>query len=202
MSEKQREIFDLISKNDTITLKTALSCFTGSIDFTDDNGMTALQHAAYKGNKEIVQLLLDLGADVNSGKHEFNYTALHFAALSGNADVCLQLLFRGANPNALNSVNRTPAQMAAFVANTKVVQTINNFIPREELEYYAKPQGFHKEPLLPPNILDAFHKFVIYPSVHPIRITLNLQQFGIIPENYQAIKKVLEVMCEKVSRFV
>lgn len=197
MSEVQREIFDLIAKNDTNGLKAALSSYSGSIDFTDDNGMTPLQHAAYKGNKEIVQYLLDMGADVNSGKHEFNYTALHFAALSGKADVCLQLLFRGANPSAQNSVNRTPAQMAAFVANTKVVSTINNFIPKGELEHHTTIQGLQTEPLMPANIIDAFHKFVIYPSVHPIRIALNLQQFGIISENYAAIKKVLDLMSEK-----
>lgn len=197
MSEVQREIFDLISKNDTNGLKTILSTYRESIDFTDDNGMTPLQHAAYKGNKDGVQLLLDLGADVNSGKHEFNYTALHFAALSGNSDVCLHLLLHGANPSALNSVNRTAAQMAAFVTNTKVVSTINHFIPKKELEYYTKPQGLQTEPLLPPNILDAFHKLVIYPNIHPIRVALNLQQFGIISENYAAMKKVLDIMSEK-----
>lgn len=159
--------------------------------------MTALQHAAYKGNKDAVQMLLDRGADVNSGKHEFSYTALHFAALSGSSDVCLQLLLSGANVNALNSVGRTASQMAAFVANTKVVSTINNFISKTEIEFYTKPQGLETEPPLPPTALDAFHKFVINPNIHPIRIAINLQQFGIIPENYKAIKSVLDLMVER-----
>jgi ankyrin repeat protein len=30
-----------------------------NVDIYDENGMTPLQHAAYKGNKEIVQMLLD-----------------------------------------------------------------------------------------------------------------------------------------------
>lgn len=160
-------------------------------------GMTPLQHAAYKGNKEAVQMLLDRGADVNSGKHEFSYTALHFAALSGSSEVCLQLLLSGANVNALNSVGRTPSQMAAFVANTKVVSTINNFISKSEIEYYTKPQGLQSEPSLPPVVLDAFHKFVINPNIHPIRIALNLQQYGIISDYYKAIKSVLDLMVER-----
>lgn len=159
--------------------------------------MTALQHASYKGNKEAVQILLDRGADVNHSKHEFNYTALHFAALSGSSEVCLQLLLSGANPSALNSVGRTPSQMAAFVANTKVVSTINNFIPKSEIEYYTKAQGQQTEPSLLPSLLDAFHKFVINPNIHPIRIALNLQQFGIVSENYKSVKNVLELMAER-----
>jgi ankyrin repeat protein len=91
--------------------------------------MTPLQHACYKGNKEALQLLLDRvsssdfplsslhnqlkfqGADVNSGRHQFQYTALHFGALSGNADVCLLLLLAGADQDQVNSVGRTAAQM-------------------------------------------------------------------------------------------
>lgn len=161
------------------------------------SGMTPLQHASYKGNKEAVQLLLDLGADVNSSKHEFCYTALHFAALSGNADVCLQLLLSGANPNALNSVGRTPAQMGAFVANHKAVSTINNFVGRSEVEYYTKLQGQQKEPALPPTLLDSFHKFVIQPNIHPVRVSLNLQQLGIVPEHYDRVRQVLQLMTER-----
>lgn len=159
--------------------------------------MTPLQHAAYKGIKEAVQLLLDLGADVNSGKHEFNYTALHFAALSGNADVCLQLLMAGANPATLNSVGRTAAQMGAFVANHKAVSTINNFISKSDIEYFTTIQGLQTEPSLPPALLDSFHKLIIHPNIHPIRIALNLQQYGIVSENYKTVKHVLDLMTER-----
>jgi hypothetical protein len=159
--------------------------------------MTPLQHSAYKGNKTAVQMLLDRGADVNSGKHEFSYTALHFAALSGNSDVCLQLLIAGANPNTVNSVGRTAAQMGAFVANHKAVSTINNFVSKSDIEFYTRIQGLQTEPSLPQNLLDSFHKFLIHPNIHPVRIALNLQQYGIVSENYKTIKSVLELMTER-----
>ena len=47
------------------------------------NGMTPLQHAAYKGNCDGCELLLAHGADVNSNEHDHGYSALMFAALSG-----------------------------------------------------------------------------------------------------------------------
>ena len=55
-TDLQKRIFEAIAKNDTALLKTLL---TGGVDFTDENGMTPLQHACYKGNKEAVRLLLD-----------------------------------------------------------------------------------------------------------------------------------------------
>jgi ankyrin repeat and MYND domain-containing protein 2 len=134
---------------------------------------------------------------VNSSKHEYCYTALHFAALSGNADVCLQLLIAGANANALNSVGRTASQMAGFVSNHKCVSTINNFVSRSEVEYFTKIQGQQTEPSLPPILLDSFHKFLIQPNIHPVRVCLNLQQFGIVPDHYKTIRKVLELMTER-----
>ncbi|CRK92769.1 CLUMA_CG006293, isoform A [Clunio marinus] len=197
MSDTQNEIFKCISNGNIIELKSKLASHNGSIDFTDENGMTPLQHSAYKGSKEIVQLLLDLGADVNSSKHEFHYTALHFAALSGDHDVCLLLLSAGANPNAINSVGRTPAQMGAFVSNHKAVSTINNFVSIQEIEYYTKIHGQETEPSLPPVLLDSFHKFVIYPNIHPVRICLNLQKFGIPSKHYVTIKKILQKMTER-----
>lgn len=55
--EIKNKIFDCVAKNNVSELKTLLSGFQG--DIFDEHGMTPLQHAAYKGNKEIVQLLLD-----------------------------------------------------------------------------------------------------------------------------------------------
>lgn len=134
---------------------------------------------------------------MNSSRHGANYTALHFGALSGNAEICLRLLEAGADANAQNSVNRTPAQMAAFVGNHAAVACINNFIPKSEIEDYTKPQGQQSEAHLPIILLDSFHKFVIQSNVHPVRIALNLQQFGQLSEHLSAVKKVLELMTER-----
>lgn len=134
---------------------------------------------------------------MNSSKHAANYTALHFAALSGNAEVCARLLLAGANPSALNSVKRTPAQMAAFVGNHAAVACINNYIPKEEIEYFTKIQGQQTEPILPIILLDSLHKFIIQSNVHPVRIALNIQKFGALSEHLKTVKKVLELLTER-----
>lgn len=59
LSEFQKNIFEKITNNEVGALKTLLTQLEGTIDFVDENGMTPLQHACYKGNKEAVQLLLD-----------------------------------------------------------------------------------------------------------------------------------------------
>lgn len=87
--------------------------------------------------------------------------------------------------------------MGAFVANHKAVSTINNFVARSEIEYYTKMQGLQTEPSLPPILLESFHKFVIQPNIHPVRVALNLQKFGIVSEHYKTIKKVLDLMTER-----
>ncbi|KAL9698920.1 hypothetical protein quinque_002361 [Culex quinquefasciatus] len=195
LTADQQQIFDRISKNEVSELKLVLGQFKQSVDFVDENGMTPLQHAAYKGNKDAVQLLLDQGADVNSGKHEYNYTALHFGALSGSVDVCVKLLLAGANPNAVNSVGRTASQMAAFVANHQVVATINNFVPVKEVEHFTKSPA--SDPLLPVVHLEGFHKFVMQINIHPVRIALNLQKYGLFGEDLKRLKKALDEMMER-----
>ncbi|RZF36557.1 hypothetical protein LSTR_LSTR010668 [Laodelphax striatellus] len=191
----EKNIFNLISNNNVNGLKAILAQHNFNADLTDEHGMTPLQHAAYKGNKEIAQMLLDQGADVNSGKHEHGYTALHFAALSGNCELCQLLLSAGAKSHATNSVGRTASQMAAFVGNHNCVAVINNFIPKSEVDYFTVPRGLEKEPILPPALATAFHKFIIKVNVHPVRVALNLQPTLIT--NLPAVKKVLESMSEK-----
>lgn len=75
----QKDIFDKITKNDVGGLKFLLSQLTGTVDFVDENGMTPLQHACYKGNVESVQMLLDqVSENVKSllGKRNINYHLL------------------------------------------------------------------------------------------------------------------------------
>lgn len=58
LSETEKRIFEAIDKNDVALLKTLL-IGKQNVNILDENLMTPLQHAAYKGNKEIVQTLLD-----------------------------------------------------------------------------------------------------------------------------------------------
>lgn len=120
---------------------------------------------------------------MNACQHEYMYTALHFAALSGNAELCHLLMSYGARLTATNSVGRTAAQMAAFVGNHSCVATINNFIPKVDIDYYTKPQGLQTEAMLPPHLADHFHKFIMQVNVHPIRVCINLQTSPDLLEN-------------------
>lgn len=58
LSETEKRIFEAIEKSDVSLLKTLL-LDKQNINIVDENQMTPLQYAAYKGNKEMVQLLLD-----------------------------------------------------------------------------------------------------------------------------------------------
>lgn len=58
LSESEKRIFDAIVKND-VSAMSALLVGKQNVNIVDENLMTPLQHAAYKGNKEMVQILLD-----------------------------------------------------------------------------------------------------------------------------------------------
>lgn len=60
---KVKEIFEKISKDDISGLLLLLSEFK-TAEIFDENGMTPLQHAAYRGNKDIVKLLLDQVSEI------------------------------------------------------------------------------------------------------------------------------------------
>lgn len=59
LTDVQKSIIESIPKGDVGELKTLLTQLQGTADFVDENGMTPLQHACYKGNTELVQILLD-----------------------------------------------------------------------------------------------------------------------------------------------
>lgn len=59
LTDVQKKIFEKIIKNEVSELKTLLAANKVKMDFVDENGTSPLQHACYKGNREIVQMLLD-----------------------------------------------------------------------------------------------------------------------------------------------
>lgn len=87
-----------------------------------------------------------------------NYSALHFAALSGNADLCHCLLQAGARVGAVNNVDRTASQLAAFVNNQNCVLVLNNFVAKSTIQYLLTMQNLQTEPYIP-LLVDSLQKF-------------------------------------------
>ena len=83
---------------------------TGMLDVNCEQGTNStspLHKAASLGKNDIVQLLLDKGADPNKGNINGS-TPLHQAAERGRKDVVRLLLERGAMPNKLDNSEETP----------------------------------------------------------------------------------------------
>ena len=77
------------------------------VDVTDEDGWTALHHAATCNRTEIAKRLLQAGADIN--KQEINGNApLHLAAYWNKPEIARLLLDNGANIQLKNKSNKTP----------------------------------------------------------------------------------------------
>ena len=86
-----------------------------NLNYFDDEGFSPLQTASGREDDaapEILQVLIDAGADVNA-KGNLDITALHTAAANGSQAVVLCLLENGADAGA-TTTDATPAQPAAW----------------------------------------------------------------------------------------
>ena len=87
-----------------------------------DTGL-ALIEAANKGDSEVVEALLDSGADINA-RDEQNQTALHQAANRGHTLVVKLLLERGADVNAKNLFGQTPLLAPVYRGSLDIVRAL------------------------------------------------------------------------------
>ncbi|XP_009450975.1 ankyrin repeat and MYND domain-containing protein 2 isoform X2 [Pan troglodytes] len=169
LTQEEKELLEVIGKGTVQEAGTLLSSKNVRVNCLDENGMTPLMHAAYKGKLDMCKLLLRHGADVNCHQHEHGYTALMFAALSGQHDC---------------------------------VTIINNFFPRERLDYYTKPQGLDKEPKLPPKLAGPLHKIITTTNLHPVKIVMLVNENPLLTEEAALNKcyRVMDLICEKCMK--
>ncbi|KAJ6101889.1 NACHT nucleoside triphosphatase [Penicillium sp. IBT 16267x] len=85
----------------------------------------ALQAASYGGLAEVVQMLLDRGADINAQSGEYG-NALQAASYGGHAEVVQMLLDRGADANLQGGEYGNALQAASYGGHAEVVQMLLN----------------------------------------------------------------------------
>ncbi|XP_072506926.1 ankyrin repeat and MYND domain-containing protein 2 [Notamacropus eugenii] len=202
LTQEEQELLEVIGRGNVQEAGRLLGSKNVRVNCLDEHGMTPLMHAAYKGKVDMCRMLLRHGANVNCNEHEHGYTALMFAGLSGNKEITRVMLEAGADTDVVNSVGRTAAQMAAFVGQHDCVTVINNFCPRERLDYYTKPQGLEKEPRLPPKLAGPLHKMVTTTNLHPVKIVMLVKENPLLAEVDALTKcyRVMDLICEKCMK--
>jgi ankyrin repeat protein len=141
-AEPGRRLIEFVGSGDFESARNLIETSKSElVDFADEDGMSVLMHAVYRGDVKMCRYLLEKGVDVNRTQHTHQYTALMFAALSGSAEVTQLLLEAGAVRDKENDIGKSASQLAGFVGHHQCVSVISSFIPLCVLEPYTVPQG-------------------------------------------------------------
>ena len=125
-SERRRlNIWTAAKNGDTEALKHYLSNGEGPNRLDPNFGVTPLSWAALEGRSEIVELLIEAGADVNEVNRD-GATPLHTAAFMGRFKVAQLLLDNGADVGAKTHYGDTPLDSAH--ANWKDTEAITGLL--------------------------------------------------------------------------
>ncbi|XP_073993554.1 oxysterol-binding protein-related protein 1 isoform X3 [Rhodnius prolixus] len=106
---------DLISASNEGKIELDINCKGIS---KSNLGWTPLHLASYFGHRDVVELLLDSGAEIDA-VNDAGDTALHKAAFIGREDLVLLLVERNADVNVRNGEGRTAREVGAEGGDTK-----------------------------------------------------------------------------------
>lgn len=91
---------------------------------TDEHGFSALWRAAYRGDEEMTQFLLNSGAEVNARSNRLGSTPLQQAAQRGDRATVRVLLAAGARLEDADGSGWTPLFAAALSGNLEVLEEL------------------------------------------------------------------------------
>lgn len=113
----------LVNKGDACELSKALKTMRGDLEAKNEQGKSALYLAVEKENREMITLLLEAGADVNT-QEKFGYTPLAIVAMRGKLDLVELLIKNGAKTDILLPHNNTLENLA--IKHTTVLDFLKN----------------------------------------------------------------------------
>jgi TonB family protein len=122
------DIHEAVKAGDLAKVKALLKDNPGLVSRKDDNGSTPLYLTVQWGNKDMAELLLANGADINaksgciSLKPFVAETPLHEAAMNGRKDMVEFLLAHGADVNAKDIGGYAPLHQASWAAHNAIVE--------------------------------------------------------------------------------
>lgn len=96
---------------------------SAAIDAMQSDGTTALLHAVYQGDTDLVAALLNAGADA-SHMNEYGAAAISETAMQGNVAILRLLLEHGADANQANPEGETALMIAARSGNLAAAELL------------------------------------------------------------------------------
>ena len=118
--DKETQTSDLLTAIDKEKSDAVQELLASGIDPNKDpwpeRGAYPLHLAVIKGNKEIVRILLDIGAKIDlKATNKDEATPLHWAAFFGQKDMVSLLIESGSPINVLDANHSTPLDAVVFV---------------------------------------------------------------------------------------
>jgi ankyrin repeat protein len=127
MAFVHKDIIKAVKIGNLALVKEILESEPSLLESEDPDGTRPLHFACWKGHTEIVEYLLDQGADItaqNPGNTHWGGTPLHVTAHANNRAEALLLLQKGADVQSVSVNGRTPLQETELHKATAVAKIL------------------------------------------------------------------------------
>ncbi len=118
-----KELREAIEKGEIARVRDLVRVGANIENMNDRNGLTAMHYASSYGHKNIIEILLDSGANIHAYDAK-KATPLHSAASGGYSDITRLLLDRGAVIDEKDEHGWTPFHKAARNGHVSVVREL------------------------------------------------------------------------------